>query len=454
MHRISNRSKWLSAIIVFFLVGTIVLASTYAKNARKWATLKMNNHLYVNGEFVSAGTIYDRRGRVLAITKDGKRRYSTDETTRKSTLHAIGDTKGFIATGAHTVFKPQLIGYDPINGIYKLKKDGADHNLTLTIDAGLSNVALKALGNYKGTVGVMNYKTGEILCMVSTPTFDPENPPYDLNLDDTGKYEGVYINRFLSGVFTPGSTFKTITAASAIENIPDINDRTFSCNGRYMVSKGSYVKCNGVHGTQNFKKALNNSCNSAFASISVELGNEKLTKTADEMYFNKRIYVDGIPITKSKFDISNAYPIDRGWAGIGQYTTLINPCHMCLIMSAIANGGTAVAPKLIKENKYVKAQDLKMLDSNVASELDMMLRSNVKDKYSDKRFPNLLMAGKTGTAQVQNNKNHALFVGYSKRQDLPLSVVVIFQNSGSYGIVQSIPVANEVLQYALQNKIS
>lgn len=454
MHRISNRSKWLSVIIVFFLVGTIVLASTYAKNARKWATLKMNNHLYVNGEFVSAGTIYDRRGRVLAITKDGKRRYSTDATTRKSTLHAVGDTKGFIATGAHTVFKPQLIGYDPINGIYKQKKDGADSDLTLTIDSELSNAALKALGNNKGTVGVMNYKTGEILCMVSTPTFDPENPPYDLNLDETGKYEGVYINRFLSGVFTPGSTFKTVTAASAIENIHDIDERTFSCNGRYTLHKGSFVTCSGVHGNQSFQKALNHSCNSAFASISVELGNEKLTKTAEEMYFNKRIYVDGIPVTKSKFDLSKAYPIDRGWAGIGQYTTLANPCHLCLIMSAIANNGNAVAPKLLKNNKYTKYQNLKMLDSDVASRLDTMLRSNVTDYYSERKFPNLMMAGKTGTAEVQNKKPHSLFVGYSKRQDLPLSVVVVLQNNGSVGMAGALPVANEVLQYALQNKIS
>lgn len=123
-------------------------------------------------------------------------------------------------------------------------------------------------------------------------------------------------------------------------------------------------------------------------------------------------------------------------------------------MSAIANNGNAVAPKLLKNNKYTKYQNLKMLDSDVASRLDTMLRSNVTDYYSERKFPNLMMAGKTGTAEVQNKKPHSLFVGYSKRQDLPLSVVVVLQNNGSVGMAGALPVANQVLQYALQNKIS
>ncbi|MDO5014530.1 MAG: penicillin-binding transpeptidase domain-containing protein [Clostridia bacterium] len=454
MHRISNRSKWLSVLIILFMVGVIFLGVTLTQNSKRWATLKLNNHLYVNGEFVSAGTIYDRQGKVLAETKNGKRMYSSDPTTRKSTLHAVGDSKGFIATGAHTAFKPQLIGYDYINGIYKLKKDGGEHDLTLTIDAALSNEALKALGKNKGTVGIINYKTGEILCMVSTPTFDPENPPYDLNLDETGKYEGIYINRFLSGVFTPGSTFKTVTTASVLENIQDIDDRSFDCRGRYTLHKGSYVNCNAVHGNVDFQRAFSRSCNTAYAGLAVELGNEQLTKTAEELYFNKRIYVNGIPVAKSKFDLSNAYPIDRAWAGIGQYTTLANPCHLCLIMSAIANNGTAVAPTIIKDSRAPKLQNLKMLDANVASTLDMMLRTNVIEFYKDRRLPDLLMAGKTGTAEVANDKPHSLFVGYSKRQDLPLAIVVVLQNEGVSGYASAVPVANQVLQFALSNKIS
>ena len=102
--------------------------------------------------------------------------------------------------------------------------------MQLTLDADACDVAYKALSNYKaGTVGVINYKTGETLVMVSTPSYDPQNKPSDI--DDNDEYAGAYINRLLTGLYTPGSTFKIVTAICAIENIPDIYDRTFKCTG-------------------------------------------------------------------------------------------------------------------------------------------------------------------------------------------------------------------------------
>ena len=102
------------------------------------------------------------------------------------------------------------------------------------------------------------------------------------------------MNRFFSGLYTPGSTFKVITAACAIENIPDIYDRTFECTGKVQIGEG-YVICNGVHGKIGFEKALNKSCNVAFALIANELGAEKLTATAERLGFNStdRLTVSG-----------------------------------------------------------------------------------------------------------------------------------------------------------------
>ena len=102
--------------------------------------------------------------------------------------------------------------------------------------------------------------------------------------------------------------------------------RTFTCTGSYKTSTGTVV-CNGVHGTVNFEKALNRSCNSAFAQIAEELGNENLTATAERLGFNKRIQLDGkINVAKSYFTLNDAVSVDRGWAGIGQYKTLQTPC--------------------------------------------------------------------------------------------------------------------------------
>ena len=100
--------------------------------------------------------------------------------------------------------------------------------MKLTLDADLCKTAYEALEGKKGAVVVYNYKTGAILCEVSTPSFDPGAPPADLDTDETGKYEGVYLNNVLSSTYTPGSVFKVVTTAAAIENIPDLDSRTFT----------------------------------------------------------------------------------------------------------------------------------------------------------------------------------------------------------------------------------
>ena len=115
----------------------------------------------------------------------------------------------------------------------------------LTIDSDISKAALDALGDRNGTVGVYNYKTGAILCMVSTPTFDPNNPP-TIGKNDTS---GTYINKLISYRTVPGSTFKLVTAAAAIEKL-DYENFSYQCRGReqYGKAKVDTIKCVGVHG--------------------------------------------------------------------------------------------------------------------------------------------------------------------------------------------------------------
>lgn len=448
MNKIFKRSYWMYIFAVAFLVALILLFFNMELNANTWVVKDYNQHLYAEGELLAAGQITDRNGIVLAKTVNGERVFNTDVNIRKSTLHVVGDTAGFISTGVQTAYKSNLTGYSLVNGIYTLKKNGAGNDIQLSIDSTLSVTALNALGNYKGTIGVYNYQTGEILCAVSSPTYDPYNKPKDINTDETGKYEGIYMNRFFSGLYTPGSTFKVVTATCAVDNLIDINTRTFTCNGAWVNKVGNKVKCNGVHGTVTFEQALNRSCNTAFAALAAELGNEKMSQTAKEFGFNKPLYVDRIKCATSYFDLSKAYDIDRAWAGIGQYTTLVNPCHAVTIMGSIANkNGYTPAPTIIKGQR---TDSLGYIGSVPAKKLDKMLRSNVENYYGDSRFPDLQMCGKTGTAEIANKKPHAWFLGYSQRSDLPLCIVVVLENSGGSGIGTAIPVANKVMQKALE----
>lgn len=459
MKTLSRRAWILYLLAIAFVVGACILFYTFYTNADSWAMKKANRHIYSSGTLTTAGAVYDETGAVLAQTVDGKRTYNKDKDIRISTLHILGDSQGYISTGVQTSYKDILTGYDFVDGIYDLKKYGKGSDITLTVNAELNKAAYEALGNNKGTVGVYNYKTGELLCVVSKPSYDIMNKPTEsINNDKTGEYDGVYLNRFFSGVYTPGSTFKVITSACAIDNIPDIDSQTFKCTGEYKVDGGS-VKCLSKHGTIGFEKALNQSCNSAFAQIAIQLGAENLTNTVNSLGFGQAYKVGNVRLAKSSFDLTNASDLDIGWAGIGQYTTRVNPCHMLMIVGAIANGGTSPMPYFIKSitspTGSVKATQTSYLQpyfsESTAAKLNDMLRSDVVNYYGDGKFSGLKMCGKTGTAEVSTDENgldpHAWFVGYSQREDLPLAIVVVVENGGG-GSSVAIPVASKTMKKA------
>ena len=393
MKSISRRALVLYLIIILFLVGSGFLFFNLVTHSEEWAMNKVNKHLYNSGSLATAGDILDINGTVLVSTKDGSRSYNKNKSIRLGTLHTVGDSSGYIASGVQSAFKDDITGYSLVDGVYNLKRYGKGNDIKLTLNAEICKVAYEALKGYKGTVGVMNYKTGELICIVSTPTFDVYNKPEDIYTDTSGKYEGIYMNRFFSGLYTPGSTFKVITAASAIENIPDIYEQEFVCKGKIQIGEG-YVICNGEHGKISFEQALNKSCNCAFAVIAEKLGTQALTETAERIGFNntKTLISEKIYCEKSRINLSNAKTLDLGWAGIGQYTTLINPCQMLTIISSIANGGEAISPYLMAELISPKGKVIAMGESqvagqyfteSVASDLNKLLRSNVKNQYGD-----------------------------------------------------------------------
>ena len=458
MKSISRRALLLYALILLFLAGCGLLFFNLVSNADEWSMNRANKHLYSDGALATAGDILDANGNILVTTENGDRVYSSNKNLRMALLHTIGDSSGYIANGVQTAFKDELTGYTLIDGVYNLKRYGKGNDIKLTLNSKVCETAYKALGKNKGTVGVMNYKTGEIICVVSTPSYDINNKPTDIDTDTTGKYEGIYMNRFFSGVYTPGSTFKVLTAICAVENIPDIYDRTFECKGKIQIGEG-YVICSGTHGKVGFEKALNKSCNCAFAKIADELGAEKLMATAERIGFNVNMAnVSGkIHCAKSRIDLMNSSALDIGWAGIGQYTTLINPCHMLTIMSALANGGTVQMPYLVSEITSPEGKTLfsaeqslvtEYFTADVASKVDDLLRSNVKNQYGDSFFPKMSFCGKTGTAEVSDNKDirpNALFVGYSQLEEMPFAIIVVVEDTTS-SISSAVPIASKVMK--------
>ena len=414
-----------------------------------WVANRANALIYKGGELTVAGTIYDSDGEILVSTEKGKRQYNSNYNKRVSTLHVVGDSAGYIATGVQTLYRSNLIGYNFVDGIYKTLSSDEGVDIKLTIDADVCAEAYSAMAGKKGTVIVYNYETGQVICMVSAPTYDPNNKPADINTNTSGKYDGIYMNRAISGVFTPGSTFKVVTAICAIENIPDIYSRKFKCTGKKTFGKGDVI-CNGVHGTLTFERALNVSCNSVFSELANEVGKDKLTETVRALGFGKNVTISKAKTVRSTFDVSESTKLDLGWAGIGQYTTLVNPSQMLMLMGAIANSGKAMVPYIVEESSEIvdsknKVNSSIKLSEETAAKVKKLLRSNVKNYYSDNKFPGLEMCGKTGSAEVSNGKSHAWFVGFSNKKNFPYAIVVCLENGG-LGYTHAIPVANRVMQ--------
>ena len=203
MKQVKQRTLLIYILLILFVAGRVLYPVRYVALGSRWASFPGNLSAYDSGIPV-LGQILDRSGIVLYDAAQGA--YSDDDTLRRATLHAVGDREGNISTSALQSFQKQLTG-----------TAGGGGRGYLTLDSRLQTAAYEALNGAKGTIGVYNYQTGEILCMVSSPSFDPADPP-EIRDGDT-QYDGVYLNRFLSSAFTPGSVFKVVTAAAALKKL-------------------------------------------------------------------------------------------------------------------------------------------------------------------------------------------------------------------------------------------
>ena len=433
--------------LLILLGGLLVFLWEYVTQAEKWVSFSGSPHLY-NSSNIGCGTITDRSGDLLLDISQG-RTYSDDANTRKSTLHWLGDRKGFISASTVSTYAASMVGYDRINGVYNASGEGG--NARLTLSAKVQNAALEAMGNRKGTVGVYNYKTGEILCALTTPTYDPENVP-DIAGDTSGTYDGVYLNRFLQSAYVPGSIFKIVTLSAALDCVPGIEDMTFTCRGKIEYGTEA-VTCEKAHGTQTLKQAFANSCNCAFAQIAEKVGKNNMVKYVKQFQVTQKLSFDGSTTAAGNYDISNTAPVSFAWSCIGQHSDLVNPARYMTFMGAIAGRGVAAEPYLMAkvtsggdttyEAKTQKTD--RLMSKEVADTVAAYMRNNVINVYGDGNFGGLPVCAKSGTSQLGGGqKSNAMFAGFVDSEQYPLAFIVVVENGG-YGSHTCVPVISKVL---------
>ncbi len=451
MKKIERRAIMCLLLAVVLLAGLCVFIFRDVSNGAKWATYQGNRDVYAEGK-LAKGALYDRHGELLMRNTSDGMKYNENSDVRAACLHITGDPGNNIATGVNRLYLDKLIGYDFINGIYSMNNSGRD--LYLTLDAGMCADAYAAMEGRSGTVGVCNYKTGEILCMVSGPTFDPEDPP-----DSEDVEPGTYINKLTGATFAPGSTFKLITSAASIENLSDAFDYEIDCDGSVDYGDGDMVTDVEAHGEVDLKKALEVSCNCYFGKLAEEkLGGKLIGEYAEKAGLTTSYDIDGLTTVPGTFDFDVKGP-GLAWTGIGQYKDMVNPCAMMIYVSAIANGGEAMMPSILdsrslvgKQVSRITSRSKKMIEEETAAELKEMMANNVENHYDgDYNFPDLPLCAKTGTAEVEGqDSDNSWFVGFLDDEEHPYAFVVLIEEGGA-GIDAAGSVANQILQEAVGN---
>ena len=300
----------------------------------------------------------------------------------------------------------------------------------------------KAIGEWaSGCMMVCNYRTGELLGMVSTPSVDP--------LDTTGEQrDGAFINRCISASFTPGSIFKLVTAAAAIERLSDLDSRRWYCEGEYKIA-GVPFRCVADHYTQDFEQALANSCNVAFAQIAVALGQNTMIDYVQKYGFLDNHSIDGITTAKGSYPLEFVGDPETGWSGIGQSTDMVVPYSMLRFLCAVANHGMLVEPHFLPDDT---PEITELVRPATADRLKRMMRQNAVWHYdSDNLFPGLNICAKTGTAELgEGVEDHSWFVGFLDDEAHPYAFVTLIEHGG-FGLTRAGKITNEVLQWAVEN---
>ena len=438
MRKLEHRAFLLLILALILFTGLAFFVFRFVTNCDTWVMQYYNSHIFRGGR-IATGKIFDRKGTLMADNAHKKIKYVDDTTTRKATAQVVGDGFGFVSTSAESVYRDKLVGYNLVTGTYNIK--GIQNEVKLSIDSDVCRVAYNALGDRKGLVGVYNYRTGQVICMTSTPSFDPADPPSAKKAET-----GTFMNKFVSGNLTPGSIFKLVTSAAAIEKISpsELEKFTFKCTGTHEID-GVKIRCTQAHGEVDFDAALAKSCNGAFAELSRKIGARSLSAYTKKCGLSTSYDMDGIFNVKGSFEFPANDEVSTAWAGIGQWKDYMNPCSMLVYMGAIARDGQSVVPRMLSTSKMTK-ETKRMIKSSTARKLRKMMKNNVKTNYGENSYPGLDIYAKSGTAEVEGKRPNAWFAGFIKNKNCPYAFIVCVEDSG-FGSQVAGPVANSVLQY-------
>ncbi len=381
-------------------------------------------------------------------------------------------------------------------------------NFKTTIDLEIQKYASELIKKKSGSICVMDIYTGDIVVMVSSPTYDPNKFVHGISNKDWAELindkKKPLINKSLAGLYPPGSTIKPIVAISALENDVINTKFTVRCKGSIeMYGQKYHCWKDKGHGFMNLRSAIKQSCDIYFYEVARRLGIDRLSETSKKFGLGKRVFANfneersGI-VPNTKWKLNN---IGKGWvlgetliSGIGQGYFQSTPIQLCLMTAQIANGGYEIAPRIIDDRialtKIINSWRDKFIAQNENLDFeDVNLKKLYRNKENIKfvhdamfgatnepmgtsfrsrlREPEYVYAGKTGTSQIRTitqeereldlknedlpyeKRDHALFIAFAPYKNPRYAISVIIEHGGT-GSSAAAPVAKKVIKRVLE----
>jgi len=516
----------------------IILIEKQIKKQKKWETIIISDNLTWS-EFskinlflheldgaqpvVSVARIYDNNASAHAVGYVSE--ISPRDIRNKNYLKNINISGIAVGkTGLESTYDESMLGspgflrYEVNAYGKKIKQVSVDEGLKgktyrTTLDNDVQIFAAKLLENVSGAACVMDIYNGDIISMVSAPTFDPNSFVHGINKNEWNSLlnnrDKPMINKAISGLYPPGSTIKTLTALSALENDVVNSKLVVKCNG-FIDLHGERFHCwkKEGHGYVSMRSAIKKSCDVYFYEVARRLGIDRLSTTAEKFGLGKKVLnnyseekAGVVPNTKWKIKElgKNWYIGETLHSGIGQGYFLTTPLQLSLMTAQIANGGFKIKPRiLVDENakisnlqKYLKHKNL--TPGNVMSVDDQIFNfglqplfrnqeninfvkeamfaatnevggTSYRSRYKDKKF---MFAGKTGSSQIKRfteeqrinevkqdsidylERDHAWFVAFAPVKDPKYAISVLVEHGGS-GSKAAAPIAKKIIKKVLE----
>ena len=448
-----------AAMTVYFLIYT-------NKNSKKLFENDYNKREEALLEKNVRGKIYAASGEVLAETIQDQDGNDVRSYPYKNLFsHIVGYTyKG--GSGVEQLQNYNLMHSD-ISLSDKASYDAAGErypadDVYTTLDLALQQAASDALGDNRGAVIVTEVDTGNILCMVSKPDFDPNDIEAEWERLGADTDSGTLVNRVTQGLYAPGSTFKIFDAIELMdEDMAAANAFSYNCIGydnNFTLEDGQPIHCYHwtAHGTVSLEKAFAKSCNCAFVNIGNSLNRDSFCTLLNNMMFGEALPYD-LPSGTSSYTLTaDTTKEDVTQLSIGQGSTLMTPMHLNMITAAIANGGTVHKDQIIASVKTgtgstlseTKPEDYRtVMTAEVAAKMREMMRDVIAEgtatKLSSRPYN---PCGKTGSAEIVTGEStsHAWFTGFAPEENPEIAITVIVEGAGTGG-VSAVPVVRSVL---------